>query len=1052
MISKVNHEPTRGGAASLKSPRLQEQLILNHFFCVLFGVDDFKDLREKVRGVRQDYDDDGYSYFYQVLKGLENLQIPQDKLADYDFHIKQCVDQLNKQRTPPIRLLYFQYLALLFTEAYLDRLADDRDAFRLALNQFVRSNYEHALEFKKEDLNKIAFWMATGSGKTLIMHINIWQYLHYFGKTLHDNIMLITPNEGLSKQHIKELRKSGLDARHYGTAGSSIFDYGGEPVTVLEITKLTENKRGKGLSVDVEAFGGNNLLLVDEGHRGASGDIWRDLRGKVAEAGFTFEYSATFGQIVNGAVKGRRPSLLEEYSKAILFDYSYPHFYHDGYGKDYWIVNLRYDTNTFNELMLLGNLLSFYEQCLVFEEHREAFRQYNIEKPLWVFVGHSVTRGSSAENKLSLTDIEQIITFFDQFMRQRKAWENKIHKLLSGETGLEDQRGQDLFSGLFPYLKAKGFEIGELYERIVRTVFCAQPGDALRAVALKSAAGEIGLRVGAQNPYFGVVNIGDVAGMMKKLSDESTIVREEESIGGSLFDDINDPTSPVYVLIGARKFMEGWDSFRVSSMGLMNIGKGEGSQIIQLFGRGVRLHGKDNCLQRTAATEFGEAPQSIEFLEQLNVFGVRANYMTQFREYLTEEGIETDLEKISIPVQLQDEFLKGQLHVLRLPDGEVFEQTCCTVLNVQDSIRVRLDLRPRLEVARSQADVELLGRLKGEDRSDELKKLSNVINWERIFLEILTFKQTRKLFNLSITKAALKEILARGQYEVFCPDGYLPPTGFSELRRVEDVVAGVMRKYIVAFYDHERQLWLQGHLKLQPLARNDPNLSFDGYQVEVKEQFADVIRELGESVAQLRTLDEKQYPHVYFDRHLYLPLLVSQWPIEAMAPPGLNEGELQFVKDLRRFLQNNQGQFEGKELFLLRNLSRGKGIGFFAASIDSSFYPDFILWIVDKCEQWITFIDPHGLIHAAGLSDHKIQLFSLLKELEAKLQASTADLTVHITSFIVAPNTYHEIATTSWVGDYTEEEFENSQVLFQDSDGAYIEKCIRKILHNPILP
>ena len=27
-------------------------------------------------------------------------------------------------------------------------------------------------------LNKIAFWMATGSGKTLLMHANILQYLH----------------------------------------------------------------------------------------------------------------------------------------------------------------------------------------------------------------------------------------------------------------------------------------------------------------------------------------------------------------------------------------------------------------------------------------------------------------------------------------------------------------------------------------------------------------------------------------------------------------------------------------------------------------------------------------------------------------------------------------------------------------------------------------------------------------------------------------------------------------------------------------------------------
>jgi hypothetical protein len=51
---------------------------------------------------------------------------------------------------------------------------------------------------------------------------------------------------------------------------------------------------------------------------------------------------------------------------------------------------------------------------------------------------------------------------------------------------------------------------------------------------------------------------------------------------------LNNKDSQLHVLIGSRKFTEGWSSWRVSTMGLLNMGKGEGSQIIQLFGRGVR--------------------------------------------------------------------------------------------------------------------------------------------------------------------------------------------------------------------------------------------------------------------------------------------------------------------------------------------------------------------------------------------------------------------------------------------------------------------------------
>ena len=49
------------------------------------------------------------------------------------------------------------------------------------------------------DLSKLAFWMATGSGKTRLLHLNYRQFNHYNRESL-DNILLITPNEGLSQQ------------------------------------------------------------------------------------------------------------------------------------------------------------------------------------------------------------------------------------------------------------------------------------------------------------------------------------------------------------------------------------------------------------------------------------------------------------------------------------------------------------------------------------------------------------------------------------------------------------------------------------------------------------------------------------------------------------------------------------------------------------------------------------------------------------------------------------------------------------------------------------
>ena len=173
------------------------------------------------------------------------------------------------------------------------------------IHSYVRQkvHYLHSTypirEITQADLNKLAFWMATGSGKTLIMHLNYLQFLHYSGSERLDNIILITPHEGLSAQHMAEMTASGIPSARFGETGL----VAGHPrtVRVTEITKLVEKKKGKGVSIEVDALGDRNLVFVDEGHRGASGEAWRAVRDAVAARGFTFEYSATFGQALAAA-------------------------------------------------------------------------------------------------------------------------------------------------------------------------------------------------------------------------------------------------------------------------------------------------------------------------------------------------------------------------------------------------------------------------------------------------------------------------------------------------------------------------------------------------------------------------------------------------------------------------------------------------------------------------------------------------------------------------------------------------------------------------------
>lgn len=121
-----------------------------------------------------------------------------------------------------------------------------------------------------------------------------------------------------------------------------------------------------------------------------------------------------------------------------------------------------------------------------------------------------------------------------------------------------------------------------LYQHIASDMFHGSGG--LEVCELKNADGEFGLRMsvplGQAPRYFGVINIGDALSFRTHLEDNLSLTVQEDRFASSLFSEINQPESGVNVLVGAKKFIEGWSGWRVSAMGLLNVGKGEGPQVI----------------------------------------------------------------------------------------------------------------------------------------------------------------------------------------------------------------------------------------------------------------------------------------------------------------------------------------------------------------------------------------------------------------------------------------------------------------------------------------
>ncbi len=557
--------------------RLEAELLLLGWANRQFGFETNQALFDALKDAREGYED-GRSHVARMLASRERLLVEPGDLARYDENVRRHLDSINRGRREPITLRYFQQLAALYAELFLDRRATAPEALAREIHRYVREKV-HGLgtsyplrEITPDDLNKLAFWMATGSGKTLIMHLNYLQFLHYDGAEGLNNIILITPNEGLSAQHMEEMAASGIPSARFGEAG--LLAGAHRTVRVTEITKLVDKRRGRGMgvSIEVDALGDRNLVFVDEGHRGASGEAWRAVREAVAARGFTFEYSATFGQALAAA---RDNQLTLDYGKSILFDYSYPYFHRDGFGKDFRVLNVsgKDPPPELADRLLFGNLLSFYEQLRAHGENAAALRAYNLEKPLWVFVGGSVNAVYRRRGR-DTSDVLAVQLFLHRVLNEPDWARETIAKLLRGESGLYAAWNVDLFADRFNELAKLGESPDGIYADILRTVFHAEGPGGLRLCDIRGAPGEIGLKAFGSDEYFGLTYIGDTS-KFKKLARaaDAGIIFEEDAVGGSMFGRVNEAGATVNVLIGAKKFVEGWNSWRVSNMGLMNVGR-----------------------------------------------------------------------------------------------------------------------------------------------------------------------------------------------------------------------------------------------------------------------------------------------------------------------------------------------------------------------------------------------------------------------------------------------------------------------------------------------
>lgn len=1075
-----------GRRGAQQRPPFVRSLLLPRAFAASFGLRE-AELMRRLAEIDSTRDAAGASGCARVLGGALQAggSLPLESLRRWDLAIGTHEAAIADARTAhslaagqapqPFRLTHFQWLACAVVEWHLEALAVDANAHVAHLEALRERDLPHLPAYTAADARKLACFMATGAGKTLVLHMNLRQFLAH-GLFAPQNIVLLTPSEALSAQHAEELRASGLGAM---------------AVRVGEITKFYVDAPGarrprKGVSEATSRYEGPNLLLVDEGHKGGNSGgekDWRSIREALAagateaQGGFTFEYSATFAQIAD-----KDQDLYDEYARCVAIDFGYARFWREGYGKQPRQINARAEAGA--DFALAAGLLAFHQQRLAWREHGSLAHEYLVAAPLLACVGKDVTAGEGA------SDVALLVRFLARACSEPDWLAQQLGAVLHGADPVQAGIGLPPLDlrWLRERMAARSEGAAEVAAELAHTVF-GEPGG-LQMHLLGS--NEIGLKSlgAADDAYFGLVRVGEAKKLAETLARERIAsLGEPDRLAGSLFARL-DSDERLSVLIGAKMFIEGWSSWRVSALGLMNVGRSPGAEIVQLFGRGVRLRGRGFSLKRDE-----DAPLPVQVLQSLQVFGVRADYLQQFLDTLSREGVQPHV--LHVPVQQHGPIGTPGLQTLASHAGRF---DACVAFDAAAVLPEALMLDPGLRASAGLGPAQAVGPVLDRGRS-----LSGFLGAEAAFQHALGIKRQQGLHGLVFTPAALQTYLTR--CTATAPQGWFHDKVHGGVRQIAAARMALERGLLRAWRKAESVAYMQA---LAPVPLHEGNAGLPLHQVNGQPTFAwrleidvagavknavletvrglveqglcapelldDVnallvqhggrLADIGSQVQALLddpaklALDDLKLPlpRLHGPPHLFSPLLAelalrpaavspqagpwaqiglfeaSAWmpnPAVTIRPPALNPGELSLAWNLRAWwqLQHETPAWQDVHLYLLRNPAAG-GLRLYR---ENGFAPDFMLWIKRGSAQVLALIDPKGFGREWPLD--KLALMAQLEAATLSLPLRAAMVSVTLPADMPLPTGQPADVDGLWA----------ARVLLQ-SDPGHIDRLMNHLL------
>lgn len=477
----------------------------------------------------------------------------------------------------------------------------------------------------KHFYNRCAFWMATASGKSVVIVklIDLLKRLMDRNLIPEKPILLLTPKDYIVEQIMREAEDFGGDPdgeneiefislkdfegydKPVSAGGTDIFYYRSDLIR----EKSTENFVSH-CDVDND---GNWYVILDEAHRGDNDySLAKGYFTALTRNGFLFNFSATFADEID--------------FQTTLYNFNLEKFIEHRYGKNIFLSNTLYTfRRSGSELDELEKQKEVIKSFIVYSAIRRSWAERGLyHSPLLMTLVGTVNTGHS-----DLKTYFRIIELLVNGKIERELYLEAKRELLEREfhgDWIRYSLGKESLEITDKVYSGKSFfELLEETEiaTILSDLFHSSTFGKIEFIHSEDVQ-ETGMKLETSEKIFGLIKIGERDKFEKSImSDENNYSATKSITIDSIFERIE--TDPdITMLCGSRAFYEGWDTNRPNVVNLIDIGSRDARKFVpQAIGRGIRIRPTEDSRRRLDRGDH----RKNQLLETLFVFATDRDVM-----------------------------------------------------------------------------------------------------------------------------------------------------------------------------------------------------------------------------------------------------------------------------------------------------------------------------------------------------------------------------------------------------------------------------------------